>query len=64
MYADDTTVVYVGEDLSMLESHVNSVFVKFLDWCRYNKMALNPNKWEYDYVGKWKVVSYNKSVQK
>ena len=47
MYADDTTEVYVGEDLSVLDSHVNSVLAKFLDWCRFNKMALNPNKCEY-----------------
>ena len=47
MYDDDTTVVYVGEDLSMLKSHVNSFLEKFLDWCRFNKMALNPNKCEY-----------------
>ena len=47
MYADDTPVVYVGEELSVLESHVNRVLVKFLDWCRFNKMALNPNKCEY-----------------
>ena len=47
MYADDTTVVYVGEFLSVLESNVNSFLVQFLDWCRFNKMALNPNKCEY-----------------
>ena len=30
MYADNTTVVYVGEDLSVLESHANSVISKVL----------------------------------
>ena len=40
MYADDATVAYVGSDL-------NELFEKLIDWCRFNKLALNPIKCEH-----------------
>ena len=47
MYADDTTVAYVGSDLSELENRVNEILEQLIDWCRFNKLALNPSKCEY-----------------
>ena len=47
MFADDTCLTYVHENLQILESHVNSRLAKILDWCRFNKLALNPTKSEF-----------------
>ena len=47
MFADDTCLTYVHENLQILESHVNSRLAKILDWCRFNKLSLNPTKFEF-----------------
>ena len=47
MYADDTALVYVGKELTDLQNHVNDMLLKVVDWCRFNKMALNPSKCEF-----------------
>ena len=44
MYADDTVLMYVGENLQSLVSTVNSKLEKVVDWCRFNKLSLNPKK--------------------
>ena len=44
MYADDTCLVYCGDDLHELVAHVNKKLQVVLDWCRYNKMSLNAQK--------------------
>ena len=47
MYADITAVVYVGDDLAELVNNVNFMLEKLVNWCRFNKMALNPTKCEF-----------------
>ena len=46
-FADDTCLIYVGSDLESLASHVNNRLSLILDWCKYNKLMLNPAKTEY-----------------
>ena len=46
-FADDTCLIYVHENLEHLVEHVNRRLSKILDWCRYNKLSLNPSKSEY-----------------
>ena len=46
-FADDTCLVYVHSDLEYLVSHVNERLSIILDWCRYNKLSLNPSKSEF-----------------
>jgi len=47
LYADDTCLVYVGDDLGSLSNHVNSRLSIIYDWCNANKLSLNPVKSEY-----------------
>ena len=37
MYADDTAVVYVGDDLAELVNNVNFMLEKLVDWCRLRR---------------------------
>ena len=37
MYADDTAVVYVGDDFAELVNNVNFMLEKLVDWCRLKK---------------------------
>ena len=46
-FADDTCLIYVHSDLDFLVSHVNQRLSIILDWCRYNKLSLNPSKSEF-----------------
>ena len=47
LYADDTTLVFVGDDLPMLSTNANNKLSKILDYCNFNKLKLNPIKCEY-----------------
>ena len=47
LYADDTAVVFVGDNLEKLVRHVNNKFRRRSDWCKYNKLALSPTKSEF-----------------
>ena len=47
LYADDTTIVYVHDNLDILTEHVNCKLSQLLDWCRFNKMIINPDKSHY-----------------
>ena len=47
LYADDTAVVFVGDDLEELVRHVNNKLRRISDWCKFNKLALNPTKSEF-----------------
>ena len=42
MHAEDTTLAHVGDDLFELENYANQALNKLVDWCRYNKVTLNP----------------------
>ena len=46
LYADDTAnIACVGDDLIAPERSVNSIIARLLDWCRFNKLFLNPSKY-------------------
>ena len=47
LFADETCLIYVHDDLSALVDHVKLRLGKILDWCRYNKRSLNPTKTEF-----------------
>ena len=47
LYADDTSLVYIGDDVGDLCDHVNSRLSIIVNWCRINKISLNVNKCEY-----------------
>ena len=47
MFADDTCLVYAGDDLSSLTDQVNERLAVVFDWCCYNKLSLNPSKCSY-----------------
>ena len=44
MYADDTCILYTGEDLSRVVQLANERLKTIHDWCCANKLALNTNK--------------------
>ena len=47
LYADDTAIACVGDDLIALARSVNSILARLLDWCGFNKKFLNPSKYEF-----------------
>ena len=47
MFADDTCLVFVGDNLSSLADRVNSKLDEINRWCSYNKLAINPPKSEF-----------------
>ena len=55
LFADDTVLTYVHEDIEYLVDHVNTRLQVVLDWCRDNKLALNPAKSEYIIISNRKI---------
>ena len=47
MYADDTCLCYVGDDISLLTKQVNERLKVIFDWCTFNKLSLNASKCKY-----------------
>ena len=47
LYADDTAIVYSGNNLADLLSFINIKLSLISDWCQYNKLSLNPEKSEF-----------------
>ena len=47
LYADDLSITIIDSDLDQLASRLNIVLKRVVDWCKYNKMSLNPAKCEY-----------------
>ena len=39
-----TCLVYVGDDLGILEQHINEKLFQFQIWCNSNKLSLNASK--------------------
>ena len=39
--------MYLDDDLTRLQNHANERLALVLDWCRSNKLSLNPTKSEY-----------------
>ena len=46
LFADEICLIYVHDALSTLVDHDYLRLCKILDWCRYNKLSLNPTKTE------------------
>ena len=47
MFADDTCLLYTGDDLESLTNHVNNRLKTVFDWCCANKLCINPSKCNY-----------------
>ena len=47
MLADDTYLVYMGDDLADLVLNVNRDLKNVYYWCKFNKLSLNPFKSEF-----------------
>ena len=47
LYADDTCLIYVGDDLQLLTNHVNMRLNIINEWCNSNKLYVNRDKSEY-----------------
>jgi len=47
LFADDTALTYVHQDLNYIITHFNDGFKIILDWCRFNKLSINPTKSEF-----------------
>ncbi len=47
LFADDTSIAYCCEDPAVLGLKLSCWFYKILNWCNYNKLALNnkTSKW-------------------
>ena len=46
-FADDTCLIYVHDNIDELVDHVNARLEVVVDWCKFNKLSLNPAKSEY-----------------
>ena len=57
LYADDTSLVYVGDNIEALLNHVNSRLSIIFDWCNFNKLSLNPTKSEFMILTNKKIIS-------
>ena len=44
LYADDTTIIFEGEDINVIENSLNLCLQKICEWSCYNKLSLNVNK--------------------
>ena len=44
LYADDTCLIYVGDDLDELLVHVKEILTIIDDWCNANKLFLHRKK--------------------
>lgn len=44
LYADDTTVYLADSDLSNLTKKLNDDLIRLSDWCRNNRLNINPSK--------------------
>ena len=44
LYADDTCLVFTGDNLMDMEQHINRKLIMVQSWCNNNKMALNASK--------------------
>ena len=44
LYADDTTLIFLSDDIMTLTSTVNIALARLFDWCNYNHLVLNRDK--------------------
>ena len=52
LYADGTSMAYVGNDLQELTNHVNHKLSVVSEGCKFNELALNPEKSEFIFFNK------------
>ena len=45
-FADDTCLIYTGNNLPLMTHHINERLKIILDWCNCNKLSINPSKSE------------------
>ncbi len=50
LFADDTTIVHVAENATILSLELNVILYKISDWCNYNHLALNGQKSKWVYI--------------
>ena len=50
MFADDTCLMYVHNDVDALTSHVNEILSLVQKWCRFNKLSLNLSKSDFTVI--------------
>ena len=44
LYADDTTVIFVGDEMASIEQSLNTCIQKISQWCSFNGLSLNAEK--------------------
>ena len=44
MYADDTVLLVTGKDINSLVTTMNKTLSILFEWCRFNKLTINPAK--------------------
>ncbi len=44
LFADDTTLVHVSENPTVVSLELNLRLYKISDWCNFNRLALNSEK--------------------
>ena len=49
MFADDTTLIFKGKDISLLEAMANEDLYASSEWLAENKLSLNISKTNYLY---------------
>ena len=58
LYADDTSLTLIGDDLDRLVKKANELFKETVEWCFANKMTLHPKK------TKWMIFSHSDTKEK
>ena len=58
LYADDTTLNLIGDDLDLLVKKANQLLEGTVEWCFANKMTLHPKK------TKWMIFSHSNTKEK
>ena len=44
MFADDTTIYYIGKEVETIVDVINSILVDLYNWCRQNNLTVHANK--------------------
>ena len=47
LFADDTCLIFTGDNLEELSNNANAKLALVYDWCCFNKLTINPSKSEY-----------------
>ena len=57
MYADDTCLVFSGDNLDILTRQINERLKIIFDWCSFNRLLVNPSKSEFIIISRRKLDS-------